>query len=142
LLATSDAVSVHCNLTEETRGLIDAAALARMKPTAVLINTARGAIVDLEALAEAIESGRLAGAALDVLAEEPPPARARILGLGDRVLLSPHMVAANQGGTLAAAVPWATAAVVDALRGKVPEHVYNKEAIERWRARFERHALL
>lgn len=142
LLAASDVVTLHCNLTAQTRGLMDAAALALMKPTAVLINTARGAIVDLEALAEAIEAERLAGAALDVLAEEPPPPGARILALGDRVLLSPHMVAANQGGTLAAAVPWATAAVVDALQGKVPEHVYNKEAIGRWRARFERRALL
>lgn len=142
LLATSDVVTLHCNLTDETRGLVDAAALARMKPTAMLINTARGPMVDLEALAVALEAGCLAGAALDVLAEEPPPPDARILALGDRVLFCPHMVAANQGGTLAAAVPWATAAVLDALRGKVPEHVYNKEAIAGWRARFERHALL
>lgn len=142
LLGRADVVTLHCNLTEETRGLVDAAALAKMKATALLINTARGAVVDLDALAEALESGRVAGAALDVLAEEPPPAGARILALGDRVLLSPHMVAANEGGTLAPAVPWATAAVLDALRGAVPEHVYNKEAVARWQTRFAGRPLL
>lgn len=141
LLAQSDVVTLHCNLTSETRGLMNAACLGRMKADAVLINTARGAIVDLEALCNAIEQRGLR-AALDVLAEEPPPPGARILKLGDRVLLSPHMVAANRGGTLGPAIPWVTADVLSALRGTVPEHVYNDAAVPKWRQRFGGKSLL
>lgn len=72
LLATADILSLHFPLTETTRNLIDAAALARMKPTALLINTARGGLVDEAALADALRAGRLGGAGFDVLAEEPP----------------------------------------------------------------------
>jgi D-3-phosphoglycerate dehydrogenase / 2-oxoglutarate reductase len=142
LLRTSDVVTLHCNLTPETRGLIDAARLAVMQKGAVLINTARGAIVDLDALCDALEAGRLGAAALDVLPIEPPPADARVLALGDRVLLFPHMVAANQGGTLGAAIPWATAAALAAVRGEVPDHVYNGEAVPEWRRRFAGRSLL
>jgi phosphoglycerate dehydrogenase-like enzyme len=141
LLVQSDVVTLHCSLTPETRGLINATRLSLMKRGAVLVNTARGAVVDLEALCDAIETRGLR-AALDVLPEEPPPRGARILGLGDRVLLSPHMVAANRGGTLGPAIPWATAAVLAALRGEVPEHVYNVVAVEKWRQRFGGKSLL
>lgn len=142
LLAQADLVSLHCSLTSETRGLIDARRLALMKPSACLLNTARGAIVDLDALCAALDSGRLAGAALDVLAEEPPPPGSRILELGDKVILSPHMIAANQGGTLRPAIPWATEATLAALRGQVPEHVYNVDAIPKWRERFAGRSVL
>jgi phosphoglycerate dehydrogenase-like enzyme len=142
LLGACDVVTLHCNLTRDTRGLIDAARLESMKPGAVLINTARGPVVELEALCDALESGRVGAAALDVLPIEPPPAGSRVLGLGDRVLLFPHMVAANQGGTLGTAIPWATAAVLAALRGEVPEHVYNGEAVRQWRQRFGGWSLL
>jgi phosphoglycerate dehydrogenase-like enzyme len=142
LLRESDVVTLHCNLTAETRNLIDRRRLALLKPSAVLINTARGAIVDLEALCDALEARALAAAALDVFAEEPLPRNARILALGDRVLLSPHMVAANQGGTLGAAVPWAADAVLAALRGELPERIYNTEAVAKWQARFGGKSLL
>jgi phosphoglycerate dehydrogenase-like enzyme len=142
LLRESDVVTLHCNLTAETRGFIDRRKLALLKPTAVLINTARGAIVDLDALCDALEARTLATAALDVLPEEPLPRGARILGLGDCVLLSPHMVAANQGGTLGAAIPWATDAALAALRGELPERIYNTEAVARWQARFGGKSLL
>jgi phosphoglycerate dehydrogenase-like enzyme len=141
LLAQSDVVTVHCNLTLETRGLINAARLGLMKRDAILINTARGAVVDIEALCDAIERRGLR-AALDVLAEEPPPPDSRILALGDRVLLSPHMVAANRGGTLGPAIPWVTADVLAALRGEVPEHVYNVAAVAKWQQRFGGKSLL
>ena len=136
LLEQSDVVTLHCSLTTETRGMIDAAAMAAMKPGALLINTARGPIVDVDALCDALERGHLAGAALDVLPQEPPPPGARILTQGDKVILSPHMIAANQGGTLRSAIPWATDAVLAALKSEIPEHVYNPEAIPLWRRRF------
>lgn len=72
LLSESDILSLHCPLTEQTRGLVDRDFLSRLKPGAFLINTSRGAVVNEEALAEALESGRLAGAALDVMCSEPP----------------------------------------------------------------------
>jgi len=142
LLRESDVVTLHCNLTSETRGMIDARRLALLKRSAVLINTARGAVVDLDALCDALERGALVAAALDVLPEEPPAGVSRVLALGDRVLLSPHMVAANQGGTLGAAIPWATQATLAALRGEVPDNVYNTAAIAAWRARFAGRSLL
>ncbi|MFJ4835857.1 phosphoglycerate dehydrogenase [Streptomyces sp. NPDC088747] len=81
LLATADYVSIHSSLTNRTRGLFDASAFARMKKTAILINTARGAIVDEHALAAAVRSGTIAGAALDVVTEEPMPAESPLRGI-------------------------------------------------------------
>jgi glycerate dehydrogenase len=72
LLAEADVISLHCPLTDATRGLIGAAQLALMKPDALLINTARGALVDSAALAAALRTGRIGGAGIDVLPEEPP----------------------------------------------------------------------
>ena len=89
LLAQSDYISLHVPLTPLSRNMIDAAALAAMKPSAVLINTARGGLVDEDALAAAIRSGEIAGAALDVLADEPPPPGHPLLG-DERILITPH----------------------------------------------------
>ncbi|MET8995834.1 phosphoglycerate dehydrogenase [Amycolatopsis sp. NPDC004169] len=88
LLSTSDYVSVHTALTERTRGLLDAAAFKLMKPTALLVNTARGAIVDEGALVSAVLSGEIAGAALDVVGEEPLPADSPLRGVPGIVVYS------------------------------------------------------
>jgi phosphoglycerate dehydrogenase-like enzyme len=90
LLADSDIVSLHLPLTEDTNGLLDEAALAGMKPGAVLVNTSRGAIVDEDALADALRDGRLAAAGLDVFGAEPVPPENPLLAL-DNVVLTPHV---------------------------------------------------
>ena len=92
LLAWADVVSIHCPLNDRTRGLIGARELARMKPSALLINVARGGIVDEAALAAALDAGQLAGAALDVFVHEPLEKGNPLLAVRepDRLLLSPH----------------------------------------------------
>lgn len=91
----SDVISLHCPLTDDTKHLINTANLARMKPTAFLINTARGPLVDEPALAEALNSGRIAGAALDVLSSEPPPASNPLLS-AKNCLVTPHLAWASR----------------------------------------------
>ena len=90
LLAEADIVSLHLPLTPDTEKLIDAAALTRMKPGVVLINTARGGLVDQAALTRALRSGHLAGAGLDVFETEPPDTHAALFGLPN-VVLTPHI---------------------------------------------------
>ncbi len=90
LLAESDIVSLHVPLTEDTAGMIDAAAIGRMKRGAVLINTARGGLVDEAALRDALVSGHIAAAGLDTVSQEPAPATNILFGL-DNVVVSPHI---------------------------------------------------
>lgn len=99
LFETADVVSLHCPLADETRGIVGASVLARMKPTALLINTARGALVDENALADALNSGRLAGAGLDVMAEEPPRADHPLL-TAKNCLITPHIAWASREARL------------------------------------------
>ncbi len=96
LLAQSDVVSLHVPLSDETANLIDAARLARMKPGAILVNTARGGLVDQAALMEALRTGRLAAAGLDVLAEEPADPADPLFGLRN-VVLTPHVAWITDG---------------------------------------------
>ncbi len=117
LLASSDVVSVHTPLTPETRHLVDAAALARMKPTAFLVNTSRGPVVDEAALAQALADGRLAGAGLDVF-EDEPRVHPELLGRDDVVLL-PHIGSATVE-TRTAMADLAVDNVLAVLDGGVP----------------------
>jgi glyoxylate reductase len=117
LLASSDAVSLHCPLTPETRHLVDRDALARMKSSAYLVNTARGPIVDEAALAEALAERVIAGAGLDVF-EEEPKVHPGLLGL-DNVVLVPHLGSATVETRLAMA-DLAARNVVAVLGGEPP----------------------
>lgn len=95
LLAQVDILTLHVPLTEATRGLIGARELARMRPSAILINTARGGLVDEEALYHALVTGQIAGAGLDVFAQEPPPPDHPLLRLGN-VVATPHIAAGTR----------------------------------------------
>jgi glyoxylate reductase len=117
LLETSDVVSLNCPYTPATHHLIDAAALARMQPTAYLVNTARGKVVDEAALGDALRAGRLAGAGLDVF-EDEPRVHPGLLGL-DNVVLAPHVGSATVETRTAMAV-LAARNVVAVLRGEPP----------------------
>lgn len=116
LLARSDFVSLHVSLGPETHHLIDAAALALMKPTAILVNTARGPVVDSAALYAALRDGRIGGAALDVTDPEPLPLDHPLLGL-DNCLIVPHVASATTAtrGRMAA---MAAANLIAGLRGE------------------------
>ncbi len=127
LLSRADVLSLHTPLTPETRGLIDQRRLSLMKPSALLINFARGGIVDEQALYEALKQGTIAGAALDVFEQEPPPADHPLYTL-DNVLLSPHSAAL----TAECVVRMATGAaegVRDVLLGRTPRWVVNPEVL-------------
>src|SRR5581483_11416400 len=125
LLARSDVVSLHVPLTDKTRGLIGARELARMRPSAILINTSRGGLVDEDALAAAIEEGRIAGAGLDAFAKEPLPATSPLLGL-DNVVLTGHVAYATAVAARAAAQS-AIEAIVKVAHGEVPTGAVNPE---------------
>ena len=95
LFAESDVVSLHCPLNEQTAGLVDEHLLSLMKPTAFLINTSRGGVVDSHALADALNSGKLAGAGVDVMAQEPPAADDPLL-TAKNCVISPHIAWASK----------------------------------------------
>jgi phosphoglycerate dehydrogenase-like enzyme len=127
LLRRSDFVVCLCPLTEETRGLLDARRLELMKPTAFLVNVARGPIVDQQALTDALQDKRIAGAALDVFEQEPIDPGDPLLGL-DNVILSPHAVALTDEA-YAGSGRSACEAVLALARGDVPRHLANPEAL-------------
>lgn len=124
-----DYVSLHCALTDETRGIVGEAELKAMKPSACLINTARGACVDDDALAAALQAGELAGAALDVLWPEPLPAGHPLYAL-DTVILTPHTAFMSRVSEEEVREK-ACLEVVRALRGETPHYVVNPEVLDR-----------
>jgi D-3-phosphoglycerate dehydrogenase len=123
LLGEADIVSLHLQLTPETRGLMNRERLALMKPGAMLVNTSRGGLVETEALIEAVTKERLAGAAMDVFDKEPPPADHPFCKV-ERILLSPHIAGATRECLERTAVQTA-AQVVEVLQGKRPAHLVN-----------------
>ncbi|CAO5236280.1 C-terminal binding protein [Frankia sp. AgKG'84/4] len=127
LLGEADIVSLHVPLTDDTRHLIGAGQLAAMKPTAWLVNTARGGLVDTVALLDALDTGAIAGAALDVTDPEPLPVD-HPLRRRDDVVLTPH-TAFSSDGSLAELATRAAGNVVDVLRGRVPHSVVNPEVL-------------
>ena len=127
-LPRADFVTIHCPKTDETRGMFDAARLARMKPTAYLVNTARGGIIDETVLHAALASGALAGAGLDVFDREPPSPDNPLLSLPN-VITAPHMAGVTKESFDRMAVAVATN-LLDVLDGKPSmDHVVNKEVL-------------
>jgi phosphoglycerate dehydrogenase-like enzyme len=142
LLKKSDVVSLHCNLNETSRKLINAKTLALMKKSAILINCSRGGVVDTAALVAALEKDAIAGAGLDVFEQEPLPADSPLRKLGHKVLLSAHVVTGNRNDGVKPGALWAAQAVELALRGEVPDNVVNPEVLPRWQQRFIRKSLI
>jgi D-3-phosphoglycerate dehydrogenase len=127
LLAETDAISVHVPLSPETRNLIGQRELAHMKPTAFLINTSRGGIVDEQALAVALKEGRLGGAALDVLSTEPPPPD-HPLRQAPNIILTPHLAFYSRESVIELQTK-AAGEVARALKGEPPRSPVNPEVL-------------
>ena len=129
LLTKSDVLSIHAPLTSETRHLIGEPQLRLMKPTAYLVNTSRGPVVDQKALTRALQEGWIAGAGLDVLEKEPPDPGDPILGL-DNVVLTPHFASYTEEAYVEVREK-AARQVVQVLRGEVPSYLVNREVLKR-----------
>ncbi len=129
VLGQADFVSLHSRLTEATRGLLGRKELSLMKPTAYLVNVARGELVDQAALTEALAQGRLAGAVLDVFEEEPLPPNDPLTRL-DNVILTPHWLASSADVWQATGRAMAEG-MLRAARGEVPANVVNPEVLDR-----------
>lgn len=139
LFEQSDVLSVSCPLSEATHHIVNAERLARMKPTAFLINTARGPVIDEAALTEVLQEGRIAGAGLDVFEQEPSPADNPLYKL-DNVIVTPHALCWTDqcfAGIGAADVK----AVFDVMHGRVPTGIVNREIVDQpaWQEKLERH---
>lgn len=129
LLEKADFVSIHCRLTPDKRGLIGAEQLALMKPTAYLVNVARGEVVDEVALVAALAERRIAGAALDVFTTEPLPKEHPLTAL-DNVILTPHWSASTRDVWAATGASTAEG-MLRAARGEVPDNVVNPAVLDR-----------
>lgn len=129
VLRESDFVSIHCRLSEETRGLLGAPQLAQMKPTAYLINVARGAVIDEAALVTVLRARKIAGAGLDVFAVEPLPLGHPLLHL-DNVIVTPHWNCSTTDVWQATGRAMAEG-MLRVATGQVPENVVNREVLTR-----------
>jgi D-3-phosphoglycerate dehydrogenase / 2-oxoglutarate reductase len=129
LYARADFITLHSLITDETRGLINTASIAKMKKGVRIINAARGALINDDDLAEAIKSGTVAGAAIDVYAEEPPPATHPLIGLPG-VVHTPHLAASTADAQVNVAIE-AAKEVVDALLKGEYKNVVNPAALQK-----------
>lgn len=129
LAAQADIITLHSPLTDETRGMIDSAFLDKVKPTAVLVNTARGGIVDMDAIIAALSDGRLAAAGLDVVVPEPLPFDSLLYSLPN-VILTPHDAYYSERSRAQVRVDTLNAAL-SVLRGMYPRTIANPEVIEK-----------
>lgn len=134
LLEASDIVVLCCPLTLETAGLIGRDRIARMKPGALLINVSRGAVVEDAALIEALSSGRIGGAALDVFVTQPLPPDHPYFGF-DNVIVTPHMAGITEESMMRMGVGAAEEAI-RVLKGDLPVNLRNPDVVERYRRRF------
>ena len=133
LLAEADVVSLHAALTDETRGLIGEKELRRMKPSAILVNTARGEMVDEEAVARAVDERWIAGAAIDAFTVEPLQASSPLRTADpERVILTPHNVSHSEAGRRAN-LRLALEQILAVGRNEAPAHVMNPDVVPRWR---------
>jgi len=128
LLRQADFISIHVPLTPETRNLIGPAALEKMKPTAILVNTARGGIVDEAAVAETVKAGRLAGAGLDVVVDEPLKPEHPLNGVPN-IILTPHMAGVTEEAMMRMAQDSAED-ILRVLRGERPKFPVNREVLK------------
>lgn len=136
LLRESDFVTLHVPLTPETTKVIGRGALGKMKRTAWLINTARGGVVDTEALAVALKEGRIAGAGLDVMPQEPPAVDDPLRSLPN-VVMTPHSAFYSEG-SLQELQAKAAKRIVDVFTGRTPDHIINPAVLEQGNCRLNR----
>jgi phosphoglycerate dehydrogenase-like enzyme len=135
---TSDVISLHTTLSSDTRGMIDAAAIAQMKPGVILVNTARAALIDEVAVAQAVRDGRISRVALDAIDPLPVPADSPLRDMPG-ALLTPHMLGHTQEGALNF-VRTGVESVRRILRGDPPPYVCNPDVVAPWVARWSGHA--
>jgi len=128
LLTQADFISIHVPLTKETRNLIDAAALAAMKPTAVLVNTSRGGIVNENDIAAALKAGKLLGAGLDVVEDEPLKPEHSLNGIPN-LILTPHMAGVTDEAMMHMAEDSAED-ILRVLKGERPKYPVNRELVK------------
>jgi phosphoglycerate dehydrogenase-like enzyme len=146
VMRESDVVTIHVVLNRETHHMISEPQLAMMKPSAFLINTARGGAVDEQALINALDKGTIAGAALNAYEEEPLPPESPLRFMGTKVILRPHGGSplrtqrgeeAPVGRGAGQNSQWVNADILKALRGEQPDHIFNAEALPLWLERFK-----
>lgn len=134
LVETADVLVLCCPLTPETTGLLSRERIGRMKPGAIVVNVSRGPVVDEAGLIDALQSGRLGGAALDVFSTQPLPGDHPFMRM-DNVIVTPHMAGITDDSMMRMGVGAASEAI-RVLKGELPVNLRNAEAVERYRQRF------